>query len=151
MAALEKRAQAPDEVAARDEYLTTRSSRAAMSHHAAVDSCLARRRPGILTDLDVGARGFVPLERQAGTFYAGMAGRAANLAAEPYAITIDTRDRWLAALQGGDRRRPLCRRTLHIFTWSRRLAEPRCASAPGSSSPKHSVRGGEPSATLVPP
>jgi SAM-dependent methyltransferase len=140
-------------VIAHPDRALTRRVVAAMSDHAAVDSWLARRLPGILTDLglvDVRARGFMPLEREAGTFYAGMAERAANLAAETHAITTDERDRWLAGLHGEIAAGRFVGGRLHIFTWGRRVAEPRCASAPAGS-PNHAVRGGERSATPAPP
>src|SRR5205807_316342 len=59
----------------------TRRIVSAQCDHSAVNGHLVRHLPGLLTELglvDVQVRGFMPLEREAGSFYANLSERAAH-------------------------------------------------------------------------
>ena len=112
-------------VIAHPDRALTRRIVAATSDHAAVDGWLARRMPGIFTDLglvDIRVRGFMPIERERGTFYAGMAERAAEIAAKTGAITTEERERWLAQLATELDAGRFAGGRLHLFTWGTKPA-----------------------------
>jgi hypothetical protein len=85
-----------------------------------VNGWLARQLPGLLIAAgltDVRVRGFMPLEREAGSFYATIADRVAEVAVEVGAITGDERTRWLAELHAQQKRGSFLAGRLHVFAW----------------------------------
>lgn len=100
----------------------TRRIVTATSDHAAVNGWLARRLPGLLAGLglvDVRARGFMTLEREPGSFSAGLAERAASVAAQAGAITGEERARWVETLRAETAAGRFLGGRLHIFAWGR--------------------------------
>jgi ubiquinone/menaquinone biosynthesis C-methylase UbiE len=98
----------------------TRRIVAAFSDHAAVDGWLVRRLPGVLTEAGlarVAVRAFLPLEREPDGFYARMAERAADVAAQAGAITEADRDRWLAQLRAEQAAGRFLGGRVHVFCW----------------------------------
>ncbi len=98
---------------------------AASSDHAAVDGWLARRLPGLLARVglrDVGARAFMPLEREASGFYAKLAERAADVAQRTGAISEAEGRRWLEELRAEQAAGAFLGGRLHIFAWGTRPA-----------------------------
>ena len=103
----------------------TRRIVTANADHAAVNGWLARQLLGLLADLglvNVRARGFMPLECEPGSFYAGAAERAAEVAAQAGAITSDEWARWLEALRAELAAGRFLGGRLHIFAWGTRPA-----------------------------
>lgn len=101
----------------------TRRVVAAASDHSAVNSQLVRFLPGMLGELGVGdinVRGFMPLEREAGSFYAKFAERTAEVAAKAGAITEAERNRWLAELKTTLAAGRFMAGRLHLFVWGTR-------------------------------
>jgi SAM-dependent methyltransferase len=101
----------------------TRRIIAALSDHAAVDSWLARRLPGLLARAglrDIRARAFMPLDQDPAGFYASLAGRAAEVATQTGAITVEERRRWLEALQAEVAAGGGLFGRLHLFVWGRK-------------------------------
>jgi ubiquinone/menaquinone biosynthesis C-methylase UbiE len=101
----------------------TRRIVAAASDHSSVDSWLVRRLPGLLADaglVDVRARAFMPLEREPGGFYAGLAERSAETAEKAGAITSAERARWVADLRQTQETGRFLGGRLHIFVWGTR-------------------------------
>ena len=95
----------------------------AQSDHSAVNGGLARQLPGLLTELgliDVRVKAFMPLEREPGSFYAGLAVRAAEVAAQVGAITSDELAGWLAAFRVVLATGHFLGGRLHIFAWGAR-------------------------------
>lgn len=102
-----------------DRQLTRRVV-AAHCDNAAVNGRLIREVPTIFTELglkNVQAKGFMPLERGVGTFYADVAQRAAQGAAEAGVITNAERDIWLAELEAVIASGRFIGGRLHIFVW----------------------------------
>jgi SAM-dependent methyltransferase len=98
----------------------TRRIVAAFSDHSAVDGWLVRRLPALLSQAgltDVGTRAFLPLERDPDGFYAWMAVRAAEVAAQAGAITESERERWLAALRAEQSAGNFLGGRVHVFCW----------------------------------
>ena len=107
-----------------DRQLTRRIV-ASFSDHAAVNGDLARRLPGILAGLglaQIESRGFMPLERGPGTFYATMAERAGQVAAETGAISAEELTRWRAALHAVYESGHFIAGRLHLFIWAAKPA-----------------------------
>lgn len=107
-----------------DRQLTRRIV-AAHCDNRAVNGRLIREVPAILTELglkNVQAKGFMPLERKAGSFYADVAQRAAQSAAEAGAITKAELADWLATLQAVIASDRFIGGRLHIFVWGSRPA-----------------------------
>jgi SAM-dependent methyltransferase len=105
-----------------DRQLTRRIV-AAHCDNAAVNGRLMREVPGIFTELglkDVRLKGFMPLERGVGTFYADVAQRAAQGAAEAGAITSGELANWLAQLEAVIASGRFIGGRLHIFVWGTR-------------------------------
>lgn len=103
----------------------TRRVVAAMSDHAAVNPWLARGIPALLAPLglvEIRSRAFMPLESGPGTFYAGLAERAGEVAAQTGAITQAEHARWLAGLKAAQQAGGFVAGRLHLFTWARRPA-----------------------------
>jgi len=101
----------------------TRRIVVAQSDHGAVNGWMARQLPGLLADrglADVKVRAFMPLEREAGTFYAVLAERGAEIAAQAGAITSDERVRWVEALHAEIAAGRFLGGRLHIFAWATR-------------------------------
>lgn len=101
----------------------TRRIVVAQSDHGAVNGGLARQLPGLLTELgliDVRVKAFMPLEREPGSFYAGLAVRAADVAAQVGAITSDELAGWLAAFRAVLATGHFLGGRLHIFAWGTR-------------------------------
>lgn len=107
-----------------DRQLTRRIV-AAFSDQAAVNGDLARRLPGLLAKLGLAriqSRGFMPLERGPGTFYATMAQRAGEVAAQTGAITAEELAGWLAALHAVFESGHFIAGRLHLFIWASKPA-----------------------------
>src|SRR5207253_4199372 len=80
----------------------TRRIVAAFSDHSAVNGWLVRELPALFKRSgleDIRVRGFMPLEQHAGSFYAGMAERAAAVARDAGAITHDEYEQWIDTLR----------------------------------------------------
>ena len=102
------------------DRVLTRRIVAAFSDHSAVDSWLVRRLPGLLRRAglaEVAVRAFLPLEEEADGFYARMAMRAAEVAAEAGAITVVERDEWLAGLRAEQAAGNFLGGRAHMFCW----------------------------------
>ena len=98
----------------------TRRIVAAFSDHAAVDSWLVRRLPGLLRQaglIHVAARAFLSLEREPDGFYGRAAVRAVDVAAQTGAITEAERERWLAQLRAEQAAGNFLGGRVHIFCW----------------------------------
>jgi hypothetical protein len=98
----------------------TRRIIAAFSDQASVDGWLARRLPGLLRQaglVEVGARGFVPIEQDPAGFYARIAERTAEVAAQSGAITDDERRRWLEDLTASRAAGDCLAGRVHLFSW----------------------------------
>jgi arsenite methyltransferase len=98
----------------------TRRIIAAFSDQAAVDGWLVRRLPGLLRRaglLEVGARAFAPIEQDPTGFYARMAARAAEVAAQAGAITDEERERWLDELAVTGAAGDSLVGRVHVFCW----------------------------------
>ena len=105
-----------------DRALTRRIVIAA-SDHAAVNGWLARQLPGLLVAAglrNVQVRAFMPLERDPSGFYATMAKRAAEVAAEAGEITDAERCRWLGELQAELDGGRFVGGRAHLFVWGTR-------------------------------
>jgi arsenite methyltransferase len=101
----------------------TRRVVAAMSDQAAVNPWLARGIPALLATLgfvEIRSRAFMPLESGPGTFYAGLAERAGEVAAQVGSITQAEHGRWLAALKAAQQAGGFVAGRLHLFTWARK-------------------------------
>jgi SAM-dependent methyltransferase len=101
----------------------TRRVVAAQSDHSAVNSDLVRELPAILAALGVEAvkaRAFMPLEREAGSFYANLAERAGQTAAKVGAISADESERWQQALKQTVAAGHFLGGRLHVFVWGTR-------------------------------
>lgn len=99
----------------------TRRIVAAFSDSAAVNPAFARRVPSLLARAgfaDVRVRAFMPLEQGAGTFYAGLAERAGEVAAQVGAIGADELARWRGALKEAQQAGGFVAGRLHLFTWA---------------------------------
>jgi hypothetical protein len=82
-----------------------------------------RGLPAVLADLgivNVRTQGFMPLET--GGYYADLAGRAAQLAAQAGAITSVELQRWLDALRAEIAGGRFLGGRLHLFVWGTRPA-----------------------------
>jgi ubiquinone/menaquinone biosynthesis C-methylase UbiE len=93
----------------------------ANSDHAAVNSSLARMLPGILAHAgfaDIRTRAYMPIEHGPGTFYAGLAERAGQVAAQVGVITRAELERWLAELKAAQQAGGFVAGRLHLFTWA---------------------------------
>jgi len=102
----------------------TRRIVAAFSDHSAVNGWLVRQLPGLLADRglnDIKVRAFMPLGREPGSFYALLAVRAAETAAQVGAITSDEQVRWIEALHTDLAAGRFLGGRLHIFAWGTRL------------------------------
>ena len=98
----------------------TRRIVASHCDNGAVNGWLIREIPSILSELglkDVQARGFMSLERGKGSFYADLAQRAAQAAAQAGAITAAELERWLAQLRDVLEKDRFMGGRLHIFVW----------------------------------
>ncbi len=98
----------------------TRRIVAAFSDHASVNGTLVRRLPQLFARaglVDIRSRGFMPLERGPGTFYASMAERAGQVALETGAIASEQLVRWLAELRAIYETGQFIAGRLHLFTW----------------------------------
>lgn len=101
----------------------TRRVVAAMSDHGAVNPWLARGIPALLAGLgfvDIRSRAFMPLETGPGTFYAGLAERAGQVAAQTGAITEAEHARWLAGLKAAQEAGGFVAGRMHLFTWGQK-------------------------------
>lgn len=101
----------------------TRRIVASHCDNGAVNGWLIREIPAILSELglkDVRARGFMSLERGKGSFYADLAQRAAQAAAQAGVITNAELAKWLAELQDVLDREHFMGGRLHIFVWGTR-------------------------------
>jgi ubiquinone/menaquinone biosynthesis C-methylase UbiE len=105
-----------------DRHLTRRIV-AAQCDYGAVNGQLIREMPGLLAKLgmeNVKAKAFMPLEREAGSFYADMARRAAKTAAQVGAITEVEHAGWLRqfdeVLSGGG----FVGGRVQLFVWGNR-------------------------------
>ena len=101
----------------------TRRIVAAMSDHAAVNPWFARALPALLATLgfvDIRTRAFMPLESGPGTFYAGLAERAGQVAAQTGAITEAEHARWLDGLKAAEKAGGFVAGRLHLFTWAQK-------------------------------
>src|SRR2546421_7432258 len=101
----------------------TRRIVAAQSDHAAVNSQLVRFLPGMLGDLGIGdiqVRGFMPLERAAGSFYANLSQRTADVALKAGAISEAEHARWLQELKAALAAGRFMGGRLHLFVWGTR-------------------------------
>jgi ubiquinone/menaquinone biosynthesis C-methylase UbiE len=101
----------------------TRRIVAAQSDHSAVNSQLVRFLPGMLDELgvaDIEVRGFMPLEREAGSFYANLAERTAQTAAKVGAITPAELESWQRELKGALGAGRFMAGRLHLFVWGTR-------------------------------
>ena len=98
----------------------TRRIVASHCDNGAVNGWLVRELPAIFSELglaDVRARGFMSLERGEGSFYANLAQRAAQAAAQAGAINTDELANWLAELQRVLDEDRFMGGRLHIFVW----------------------------------
>ncbi|MBI4291530.1 MAG: methyltransferase domain-containing protein [Betaproteobacteria bacterium] len=110
-------------IIAHPDRVLTRRIVASYSDHATVNVGLTRRLPGLLTALglvDVRVRGFMPLEREPGSFYAGLAERAAAGAAKMGDITSEEHASWTAALRAEYAAGSFLGGRPHIFAWGTR-------------------------------
>lgn len=101
----------------------TRRIVAAHCDNGAVNGRLIREVPGLLRNLGlerVQAKAFMPLEHEAGSFYADLAKRAAHGAAEAGAITASELADWLDGLEAVFRAGRFIGGRLHLFVWGRR-------------------------------
>jgi ubiquinone/menaquinone biosynthesis C-methylase UbiE len=101
----------------------TRRIVAAYYDQGMVNSWLVRGLPAVLADLgivNVRTQGFMPLET--GGYYADLAGRAAQLAAQAGAITSVELQRWLDALRAEIAGGRFLGGRLHLFVWGTRPA-----------------------------
>ena len=101
----------------------TRTIVAAQCDHSAVNGHLVRELPGLLGDLgvvDVRAQAFMPLEREAGSFYAELAARAGHTAAKVGAISEAEARRWQDELKRITAAGRFIGGRLHLFVWGRR-------------------------------
>lgn len=101
----------------------TRRIVAAQCDYGAVNGHLIREMPGILTKLgleDVKAKAFMPLEREAGSFYADMARRAAKTAVQAGAITDGEFATWLRGFEGVVNSGRFIGGRLQLFVWGTR-------------------------------
>jgi SAM-dependent methyltransferase len=102
-----------------DRHLTRRIV-AAQCDHFAVNGNLIREMPGLMTRLgvrDVRAKAFMPLEREAGSFYAEMAKRAGTNAASVGAISESELAGWLAELSDVLKEGRFLGGRLQVFVW----------------------------------
>lgn len=110
-------------IIAHPDRVLTRRIVASYSDHATVNVGLTRRMPGLLAALglvEVRVRGFMPLERERGSFYAGLAERAAAGAAKMGDITSDELASWTAALEAEFAAGSFLGGRPHIFAWGTR-------------------------------
>ena len=110
-------------IIAHPDHELTRRIVISNSDHGAVNGWLARQLPGLLSGLglvDVRVRGFMPLEREPGSFHAVFAERAAEIAAQASAITSDERGRWIEELRAEVAAGRFLGGRLHIFAWGTR-------------------------------
>jgi ubiquinone/menaquinone biosynthesis C-methylase UbiE len=101
----------------------TRRIVAAQCDHSAVNGQLVRHLPGMLADLGVAnvkVRGFMPLEREAGSFYAQLAERAGQTALKVRAITEAESKRWQEQLKATISAGRFLGGRLHLFVWGTR-------------------------------
>jgi ubiquinone/menaquinone biosynthesis C-methylase UbiE len=108
---------------AHPDHQLTRRIVAAYSDQGMVNGWLVRSLPALLTDLgiaDIKRRGFMPLE--SGGYYANLAERAAQLAAQAGAITSVELQRWLGALRAEIAGGRFLGGRLHLFVWGARPA-----------------------------
>lgn len=75
------------------------------------------QRAGIV---DVGVRGFFPLETELRSFYGGMAERCAEVAVKVGAISEFERRAWLDAFHERGAEGPIIGGRLHVFVWGRK-------------------------------
>lgn len=105
-----------------DRHLTRRIV-AAHCDHRAVNGHLIREVPAIFEELGlerVQAKGFMPLERNAGSFYADLARRAGEGAVETGAITQAERAKWLTQLEDTISAGRFLGGRLHLLVWGTR-------------------------------
>lgn len=105
-----------------DRHLTRRIV-ATQCDQFAVNGHLIREMPGLMTQLgvrDVRAKAFMPLEREAGSFYAEMAQRAAKNAASLGAISESELAAWSAALADVLKEGRFLGGRLQIFVWGKK-------------------------------
>ena len=101
----------------------TRRVVAATCDHAAVNGRLIRELPGLLADrgiTGVQARAFMPLEREAGSFYAALAERAGSIAAKAGAISEGEAAAWSRSLREVIEGNRFLGGRLHVFVWGTR-------------------------------
>jgi ubiquinone/menaquinone biosynthesis C-methylase UbiE len=101
----------------------TRRIVAAQSDQAAVNSQLVRFLTGMLADLavrDIRVRGFMPLEREAGSFYANLSQRTAEVALKVRAISEAEHARWREQLNTALAAGRFMAGRLHLFVWGTR-------------------------------
>ncbi|HET7342739.1 MAG TPA: hypothetical protein VFL90_14850, partial [Methylomirabilota bacterium] len=69
--------------------------------------------------VDVGARGFFPIESDPKSFYGNLAERCAAVALKVGAITEAERRAWLEAFHAQGAQGPIVAGRLHLFVWGR--------------------------------
>ena len=112
-------------VIAHPDRALTRRIVASYSDHATINGSLTRELPGRLAGLglaDVGIRGFMPIDREPGSFYAGLAERAAAGAAQMGDITSGELAAWIAQLKAGYAAGSFIGGRPHFFVWGTRPA-----------------------------
>ena len=101
----------------------TRRIIAAASDATAVNGWLVRQLPLLFQRagiVDVGVRGFFPLETELRSFYGGMAERCAEVAVKVGAISEFERRAWLDAFHERGAEGPIIAGRLHVFVWGRK-------------------------------
>ena len=96
---------------------------AAASDATAVNGWLVRQLPLLLQRagiVDVGVRGFFPLETELRSLYGGMAERCAEVAVKVGAISEFERRAWLDAFHERGAEGPIIAGRLRVFVWGRK-------------------------------
>lgn len=112
-------------VIAHPDRALTRRIVASYSDHATINGGLTRELPGRLAGLglaNVGIRGFMPIDREPGSFYAGLAERAAAGAAQMGDITSEELAAWIAQLKDEFTAGSFLGGRPHFFVWGTRPA-----------------------------